>query len=286
VKLMDHDNINNPTPLSYWQTSMDAGQDFMDQVTDYPVDECDERMFPLHNLVAEAGVEVAFSDTKILPGLDRLFWLREGLVTQFIAAAREMNRIGWMLKIEDAYRSRAMQKGLALKQGLFDTVMTRLMWENGGTLPSQEVIRDRLGVLIARCPKTGTHMSGSALDISVLIRANGKEIDRGAPYLEMSELTPMESPFVSDECRRNREAITAIMSGHGFIAYPYEFWHYSAGDAIAELLIGSGTPGRYGAVDMDEITGVLTAIDNPTEPMNTDEEISARFQEALERLDD
>ena len=48
--------------------------------------------------------------------------------------------------------------------------------------------------LVAQIPKTGTHMSESAIDISVLDRTTGAEVNRGKPYLELSELTPLNSP--------------------------------------------------------------------------------------------
>jgi hypothetical protein len=34
------------------------------------------------------------------------------------------------------------------------------------------------------------------------------EIDRGAPYMEVSEKTPMGSPFISDQAARNTAEIT------------------------------------------------------------------------------
>ena len=67
----------------------------------------------------------------------------------------------------------------------------------------------------------------------------------------MSERTPMNSPFVSPEAQRNRQEITAIMRESGFVEYPYEFWHYSSGDAYEQILLGTGQPARYGAVDFD-----------------------------------
>ena len=137
-------------------------------------------------------------------------------------------------------------------------------------------------------PKTGTHMSGSAIDISVLHRGQDRgdttrEVDRGAPYLEMSALTPMDSPFISDEARRNRHAITDLMREHGFVEYPYEFWHYSSGDAYDQFLRKTGRPAIYGAVDWDPATGKVTPIPNPTEPLNTQEEIKAEIEAAMKR---
>jgi len=58
----------------------------------------------------------------------------------------------------------------------------------------------------------------------------------------MSERTPMASPFVAEDARQNRREITALLGRHGFVAYPWEFWHYNDGDAYAELLNHTAGP--------------------------------------------
>jgi D-alanyl-D-alanine dipeptidase len=141
----------------------------------------------------------------------------------------------------------------------------------------------RIGALVAAAPKVGTHMSGSAIDISVLDRASGQEIDRGRPYLEMSELTPMTSPFVSPEAHANRQAITALMAQHGFVTYPWEFWHYNQGDAYDHYLNRTGQPARYGAVNVSLTDGSVEPIADPLTPLNTYEEIENELNQALER---
>ena len=113
--------------------------------------------------------------------LSRIFFMREGLVPQFVAAAAEMNRRGWVLKVEDAYRTPQMQQGLGRQESLFRTILEKTRWELGGAEPSDELMLRRLGALIAIAPKVGTHISGSAIDISVLDKATGEEVDRGAP---------------------------------------------------------------------------------------------------------
>jgi D-alanyl-D-alanine dipeptidase len=113
------------------------------------------------------------------------------------------------------------------KSVLFDTILLKCIWENGGTIPSAEMVVRRAIVLIANIPKIGTHMSGSAIDISVYRPDDGKEVWRGNPYLEMSERTPMRSPFVEPEAIENRLAITAMMEAHGFMHFPFEFWHFN-----------------------------------------------------------
>ena len=135
---------------------------------------------------------------------------------------------------------------------VFDAVLKSVMWELGGQRPTPEFMFRRCSALVASVPKFGTHMSGSAIDISVMhLDDPSREVDRGAPYLEMSALTPMGSPFVSDAARRNRQEITALMRRHGFVDYPWEFWHYSSGDAYEQVLRKTGRPAIYGAVQWD-----------------------------------
>ena len=276
---MKHDDQDR---RDFWILQMEQGYDFMESILHYPVDECFEPLHSLQDVVKEAGVEVLFSDTQIVPGLERKYYLRSGLINNFISVAREMNARGMVIKIEDAYRDREMQKELALKQEIFDKVVNRLIWEQGGKIPSQSSLSRRLRVLIAHSAKTGTHMSGSAIDISLFHLDDGSDLDRGAPYLELSELTPMSSPFINADCKRNRGLINAIMQRSGFVEYPYEFWHYSSGDAYYEFLLDSSKPGRYGPVDVDISSGKVTPIENSTEPLNNDTEIHVRIEQAMQ----
>jgi zinc D-Ala-D-Ala dipeptidase len=233
--------------------------------------------------VAGAGVEVAFSERPHVQGLPRLYLLRAGLIDDFIDCAREMNERGWVLKVEDAFRTLAMQKHLARAPYTFDVVLERLLWECNGAHPPVDLVMRRVGALVAAAPKVGTHMSGSAIDISVLDRANGEEIDRGRPYLEMSELTPMDSPFISAVARANRAAITALMGRHGFVTYPWEFWHYNQGDAYDHFLNQTGQAARYGAVHVNLADGRVQTIEEPLTPLNSHAEIEGEMRAAMQR---
>ncbi len=258
---------------SYWAAQMDAAYRFMLDAQARPVEECGEPLASLRDAVRAAGVEVLFSPLPHARGLPRRFLLREGLMADFLAAAREMNDRGWVLQVEDAYRTREMQKLLALRPDLFSLVLRRVQWELGGREPDLDLLRRRLAALIAMSPRVGTHCAGSAVDVTVLARDDGAEIDRGAPYLEISERTPMDSPFVGEEAAANRSEITALMARHGFRSYPFEFWHYNKGDAYDALLSGGGQPARYGAVDVDPVTGMVTAIEDAARPLNTETEL-------------
>jgi zinc D-Ala-D-Ala dipeptidase len=257
----------------YWKKKMDEADAFMADITSYPVEESREPLVSLPDAARASGVEVLFSEKPFVNGFPRLYYLREGLVTKFFAAAREMNSQGWLLKVEDGYRTASMQRELGINARIFAGVLKKVQWECGADIPPLDLLYRRLGSLVANTPKMGTHMSGSAVDISVVRRDSGLEIDRGASYLEMSEITPMESPFISDRAHMNREKITAMMAKCGFVAYPFEFWHYSSGDAYFEYIGKTGRPASYGPVHMDPSNGSVRQIDYPNEPINNPEAI-------------
>lgn len=266
---------------SYWTEMMEAADAFMREITAYPLQECHEPMTSLVDAARSAGVDVAFSDLPHVDGLPRRYLLRAGLVRPFLAAAAEMNARGWILKLEDGYRTAQMQRGLGTQERIFASVLRMVQWECGTASPPVDVLFRRLGALVANSPKVGTHMSGSAMDISVLLGDSGKEVDRGGPYLELSERTPMTSPFVSAPAQQNRREITALMGRHGFVTYPWEFWHYNAGDAYAEHLDHTGRPARYGPVHLDASDGSMTPIAEPTSPLNSPTSIRELMERRL-----
>ena len=269
----------------YWTQSMEQAYAFMQTQLAHPVAECGQGMASLPAAAEDAGVEVTFSDRPHADGLPRCFFLREGLIGSFVDLAREMNESGWVLHVEDAFRSRAMQRALGRQENTFGAVLRRVRWELVGRTPDPEFLYRRLSVLIAQTAKVGTHMSGSAIDISVYGRDSGSEVDRGGPYLEMSERTPMASPFVARDSAQNRRRITDVFERHGFAAYPYEFWHYSQGDVIGLLLAGSDAPAMYGPIDFDPQTGQVRAIETAAERLASAEEIRQRIAAALDGSD-
>jgi len=276
-----HDGVRR---RAYWTSQLDEAHEFMMHVMKHPVIECGEELVPLGPAAAAASVEVAFSTRPHAQGLPRLFVLRQGQIRGFLKAAQAMNRRGWVLKVEDGFRNRTMQKYIGRTPAVFDAILKKVLWELDGRMPDPAFVFKRLMTLSAQMPKIGTHMSGSAIDISVLDRATGAEVNRGGPYCEMSERTPMKSPFISAAARRNREEITAIMGDAGFVEYPYEFWHFNSGDAYERILRGSGAAAQYGAVDWDQATGKLVPITEPTQPLNELTEIAAEIQASLQRV--
>jgi D-alanyl-D-alanine dipeptidase len=184
-----------------------------------------------------------------------------------------------------------MQSQLVRKRDLFDAILKKCIWENDcavgieGELPPVDLVFRRATVLIANIPKIGTHMSGSAIDISVFRRDDGHEVWRGNRYLEMSERTPMRSPFIEADDQQNRLDITAMTEAHGFIHFPYEFWHYNQGDAMGHILSGQTTPARYGPVHWEPQANKVTPYDDPVSPLNPLDVIEQEIVAAMLRAE-
>lgn len=268
---------------AYWAQQMELGYAMVEKLIAFPVNECGEAFASLTDAAAAANVEMHFSTNKIAGDLDRVYYLRESLVKDVIAIGREMNSRGWILKIEDAFRTLEMQRHLVKKPEVFDAILKKCIWENGGQIPPVEMVFRRAIVLVANLPKIGTHMSGSAIDISVFQRDDGSELWRGNAYLEMSERTPMRSLFVEPEFVENRLAITAVMEKHGFMHFPFEFWHYNKGDAGAHILTGNPNPCRFGPVNWNPQTNQVTPVTDSLSPLNPMEVIEKEIDAAMLR---
>ena len=281
---MRSDTHKEEERLRFWVDFMDRMDSLVEEVVAYPFEECGEGLASIPDAFEEAGVEALFSDTKIDGELDRIYWIRESLIPRLVAIAQEMNERCWILKIEDAFRTLEMQTRLGRSEETFDRIVHTCLRECRGAPPPIDLLYRRARVLVANHPKSGTHMLGAAVDISVFRREDGSEVSRGKQYLEMSEYTAMDSPFVSESERANRLAITEIMERHGFMHFPGEFWHYNHGDALYQILVASGRPGIYGPIHWDQATGEVTPFEDPMMFLTSLDELERCMAAALERL--
>ena len=263
---------------------MELGYQMVEQLMDFPVEECGEPFASIPDAATSANLPIEFSRSKIAGDLDRIYFIRKSLVHDVIAIAKAMHTRGWVLKIEDGYRSIEMQRALVRKPAVFDAVLQKCIWENGGEIPTEEFVFRRAIVMVANAPKIGTHMSGSAIDISVIDQHTGNEVWRGGPYLEVSEKTPMRSPFITSAELENRLAITEIMESNGFMHFPFEFWHFNKGDAGDHILNSKPEPARFGPVHWNRETNEVTPISDPRQPLNPLHIIEQEISASLERL--
>ena len=251
---------------------MEAAHAFMQRLLEYPLQECGEPLCCLREPAREAQVKMVFAPGRKLGMFDRVFHVRRSLVEKLLRVAEAFGKRGYVLRIEDAYRTPETQRRGACSEYVIRSVLERVVWELDGAAPTAELVFRRLAVWTATTLKFANHTSGSAVDITVLHR-DGSAVDLGGTYPQLSHLTPMASPFVSSQVRRNREVVCELFAEEGFVPYPFEFWHFSCGDADCEMIADSGNPGRFGPVDWSEGDGPPTPAENILRPLVTVEDI-------------
>lgn len=264
----------------YWTAQLDEAWEFMERTLRAPLLESSETAEDLTS-VLPASLEVTFAFDRIASGDSQLFYLRSSLVPRLMSVVSELRDLALSLRIEYAYRSPETQARLCASPEVLGRVIERVRWEEGRIDVSPEFVYKRLIVLCANVYKNATHVAGSAVDVTVTDLNTGLILDFGAPFLALSEVTPMTSPFVSAPARRNRALVRGIFAEHGFRAYPYEFWHFSAGDVYEWLLSRSDEEVRFGPVSLDLVSGRVTSIPNAIRDIIPREDLLKRIAVAL-----
>ena len=216
-------------------------------LTELPIDECGEPLVPILARSDDSDMPLIVSEVNDAGHGPRIAYIRSGLLEPLRGVARKLRSQGLLLRVEHSYRSPGMQVDLILSPVLIDRVVEMVKAETP-VRPEAELIHRRALGLVASTYRHGTHISGSAVDTSVIDLSTGDEVDRGGKYMALTEITPMDSPFVSVQARENRLRITKVFKEFGFVAYPFEFWHYCQGDVIEQRINKTHRPARYGPV--------------------------------------
>lgn len=119
-------------------------------------------------------------------------------------AVFEAKKLGYKIKIFDAFRPLAVQKYM------FDKFPDDS--PNGGFVSNPE---------IGSIP----HCRGIAIDLT-LTDLSGNDINMGSDFDEFSSLAFHDSEDVSEEVRKNRIILLGIMTKAGFDFFSKEWWHY------------------------------------------------------------
>jgi len=151
-----------------------------------------------------AGVEVRFSTTQLAGTFEAPLRHPREPVTRPDGDRPGYEHAGWVLKIETATGPGRCRRRWGVRR--------RFSTESCSPVSASAAAdaAGRAGVAAGDGPgrqRAGhrTHMAGAAVDISVLRRADGAEVWRGKPYLEIANTPPLNSPFVTAEERQNRQ---------------------------------------------------------------------------------
>ena len=140
-----------------------------------------------------------------IPGYEaRRAFLRREAAAALARVQRRALREGLGLEVFDAYRPvRATEAMVA--------------WtERTGR---QSLIRD--GYIASR----SRHNLGVAVDLTLVDRASGRELDMGTPFDTFSAAA--HSANARGDVARNRATLQRLMGAEGFVNYDQEWWHFS-----------------------------------------------------------
>ena len=131
-------------------------------------------------------------------------YLQRAAADALVKVQRELSAQGLGLKIFDAYRPLAVQQK---------------MWD---------LIRDDRYVSNPAL-NAGRHTRGTAIDLTLVDR-DGRELPMPTPYDDFSERAHRDAKGIPAEASRNSKLLEATMLKHGFLPYPFEWWHFDFRD--------------------------------------------------------
>ncbi len=143
-------------------------------------------------------------------------YLRYGTVEKLIKVQKELNQIGYSLKIWDAFRPVSSQY---------------VMWE---MYPDPNYVAN---------PYKGfsSHSRGNTVDVT-LVTEDGKEVIMPSQFDDFSSLADRDYSDVTEEQANHAILLENIMIKYDFSAYSKEWWHYTDADEY-EVDQGDGSPG-------------------------------------------
>ena len=137
-------------------------------------------------------------------------YLRLVVARALARVQQELNEKNLSLKIWDAYRPYSV---------------TEKMWE---LIKDERYVAD---------PKKGSgHNRGIAVDLTIIDRTTGKELDMGTGFDNFTDTAHRDFKNLSSEILNNRALLRTTMEKYGFIALETEWWHFFWNDPNFELL--------------------------------------------------
>jgi zinc D-Ala-D-Ala dipeptidase len=138
------------------------------------------------------------------------------------AVERDLAARGLGLKVFDCYRpQRAVAQFVRWAQRIDDVKRKREFYPDVDKrdLFKQGYISERSG-----------HSRGSTVDVTLVRRADARELDMGSPFDFFSPTSWPSDTSVTDQAQKNRALLAAAMRSGGFRPYDKEWWHFTLVD--------------------------------------------------------
>lgn len=127
-------------------------------------------------------------------------YLRRSVASALFHVHQELKKLGYSIKIWDAYRPFSIQKKF---------------WE---LCPDPRYVAD---------PAKGSkHNRGAAVDLTLIDLKTNKELVMPSAFDDFSEKAHLNYAAMSPEAAKNCRLLQNIMIKHGFISQPNEWWHF------------------------------------------------------------
>ncbi|HMO89054.1 MAG TPA: M15 family metallopeptidase [Lacibacter sp.] len=110
------------------------------------------------------------------------------------------------------------QEGLGLK--IFDAYRPYRV-----TVRFWELVQDER--YVAHPSRASGHNRGLAVDLTLVDRSSGAELEMGTGFDHFSDTAHHSFPDLPQAVLRNRKKLLTVMTQFGFQPYTYEWWHYS-----------------------------------------------------------
>ena len=135
------------------------------------------------------------------------------------AIARDLAARGLGLKVFDCYRpQRAVAHFLRWAQRIDDLKHKREFYPD---VDKRDLFKD--GYISDR----SGHSRGSTVDLTLVRRADARELDMGSPFDFFSPKSWPSDRSVSDQAQQNRALLAGAMRRGGFRPYDKEWWHFT-----------------------------------------------------------
>lgn len=146
-------------------------------------------------------------------------WLTRPAAVALADVQAELARFGLGLKAYDCYRpTRAVADFAAWARDLNDQAHKAEFYPT--------VDKTQLFALGYIAERSG-HSRGSTIDLTVIDKATGAEIDMGSPFDLFDTKSWPSSNAVNATQRANRLMLQSVMRSHGFNPLEQEWWHFT-----------------------------------------------------------
>lgn len=123
------------------------------------------------------------------------------------------------LKVFDCYRpARAVAHFVRWARDPSDTGRKQAFYPD---LNKRDLLR--LGYISSR----SRHSRGSIVDLTLVDRASGRELEMGTPFDHFGPASAYAAPGITPEHRANRARLRGVMQRHGFAPIAKEWWHFT-----------------------------------------------------------